>query len=143
MNPTALVPAPIGHSASRAEASLGATRQIVFPPGFAFLGLESLHPFCRPILLGVSTRAVSLCHVSPHHVRPLQMSRTVFSLTPAVLSCNTSCSIIWHRTLFALTWNISITCSTDSFALVFSTEFMLRCWKSRAIFFLQKRVHAA
>ena len=47
-----------------------------------FLGLLSRHPLGRPVALSCKGRDVSRCHVSLDHVRPVQMSRTVFSFTP-------------------------------------------------------------
>ena len=47
---------------------------------FVILGFESLHPFGRPMRLWKMIREVSKCDVSLFQVRPLQMSRTAFSL---------------------------------------------------------------
>jgi hypothetical protein len=47
-----------------------------------FLGRLSMQPLGRPVCLNVTVRVVSRWLVSRDHVRPFQISRIAFSLTP-------------------------------------------------------------
>jgi hypothetical protein len=119
--PAKLLSSAVWLCSSRAEALLPCESRASPPSAFDFLGLESLHPFGRPILLCSTTREVSRCHVSPHQVRPLHMSRTVLSLTPYRLAISAAEFV----GIVLLILNISITCSTESLALVLRTGFII------------------